>query len=58
MLTFQMIFINYLQGVITKCLKPEAGVYELDGKIRSVISLYLRVMHNNVIALSTLSILW
>lgn len=26
--------INLFQGVITKCLKPEAGVFELDNKIR------------------------
>ena len=25
---------NCLQGVITKCIKSEAGVFELDGKIR------------------------
>lgn len=24
---------GFVQGVITKCLKPEAGVYELDAKI-------------------------
>jgi len=26
--------INTFQGVITNCLKPEAGVFELDNKIR------------------------
>lgn len=25
---------NLFQGVITKCIKPEAGVFELDNKIR------------------------
>lgn len=26
--------VNFWQGVITKCIKPEAGVFELDSKIR------------------------